>query len=336
RQAGIHFTPKALFQHQTVQGLATVASLGASGLAVDQNRVEGASTLLPIHRVFFDEVQVERHHWNQSVLLKPHQLLDGAVLEQALQALLEQHDALRLGFVENHGEWQATYHGLPNHSVLWQREIADAEALEQLGQQAQRSLDLNHGPLLRAVLATLGNGEQRLLLVIHHLAVDGVSWRIIFEDLQQAYEQLREGQAVQLPARTHSVRDWAQRLQAYALSIEVQAQRSYWQAQLAGVQTALPGARADASLANRHARSVHSRLSPELTRRLLQEAPAAYRTQVNDLLLSALARVIGRWSGQADTLIQLEGHGREELFDDLDLTRTVGWFTSLFPLRISA
>ncbi|WP_415842561.1 condensation domain-containing protein, partial [Pseudomonas wadenswilerensis] len=83
-------------------------------------------------------------------------------------------------------------------------------------------------------------------------------------------------------------------------------------------------------------RSVHSRLSPELTRRLLQEAPAAYRTQVNDLLLSALARVIGRWSGQADTLIQLEGHGREELFDDLDLTRTVGWFTSLFPLRISA
>ncbi|WP_415842559.1 condensation domain-containing protein, partial [Pseudomonas wadenswilerensis] len=243
RQAGIHFTPKALFQHQTVQGLATVASLGASGLAVDQNRVEGASTLLPIHRVFFDEVQVERHHWNQSVLLKPHQLLDGAVLEQALQALLEQHDALRLGFVENHGEWQATYHGLPNHSVLWQREVADAEALEQLGQQAQRSLDLNSGPLLRAVLATLGNGEQRLLLVIHHLAVDGVSWRIIFEDLQQAYEQLREGQAVQLPARTHSVRDWAQRLQAYALSTEVQAQRSYWQGQLAGVQTALPGAR---------------------------------------------------------------------------------------------
>ncbi|UVM20188.1 non-ribosomal peptide synthase/polyketide synthase [Pseudomonas wadenswilerensis] len=336
RQAGIHFTPKALFQHQTVQGLATVASLGASGLAVDQNRVEGASTLLPIHRVFFDEVQVERHHWNQSVLLKPHQLLDGAVLEQALQALLEQHDALRLGFVDNHGEWQATYHGLPNHSVLWQREVADAEALEQLGQQAQRSLDLNHGPLLRAVLATLGNGEQRLLLVIHHLAVDGVSWRIIFEDLQQAYEQLREGQVVQLPARTHSVRDWAHRLQAYALSTEVQAQRSYWQAQLAGVQTALPGARADASLANQHGRSVHSRLSPELTRRLLQEAPAAYRTQVNDLLLSALARVIGRWSGQADTLIQLEGHGREELFDDLDLTRTVGWFTSLFPLRISA
>nr|WP_318196226.1 non-ribosomal peptide synthetase [Pseudomonas fluorescens]VVN35331.1 Linear gramicidin synthase subunit B [Pseudomonas fluorescens] len=336
RQAGIHFTPKALFQHQTVQGLATVASLGASGLAVDQNRVEGASTLLPIHRVFFDEVQVERHHWNQSVLLKPHQLLDGAVLDQALQALLEQHDALRLGFVENHDEWQATYHGLPRHSVLWQREVADAEALEHLGQQAQRSLDLNNGPLLRAVLATLGNGEQRLLLVIHHLAVDGVSWRIIFEDLQQAYEQLREGQVVQLPARTHSVRDWAQRLQAYALNTEVQAQRSYWQAQLAGVQTVLPGARADASLANRHARSVHSRLSPELTRRLLQEAPAAYRTQVNDLLLSALARVIGRWSGQADTLIQLEGHGREELFDGLDLTRTVGWFTSLFPLRISA
>ncbi|MFO5783281.1 condensation domain-containing protein, partial [Klebsiella pneumoniae] len=85
----------------------------------------------------------------------------------------------------------------------------------------------------------------------------------------------------------------------------------------------------------RHVRSARTELTEEATRRLLQEAPAAYRTQVNDLLLTALARVIGRWTGQADTLIQLEGHGREELFEDIDLTRTVGWFTSLFPLRLS-
>ncbi|WP_432760418.1 amino acid adenylation domain-containing protein [Pseudomonas entomophila] len=332
RQAGIHFTPKQLFQHQTVQGLAAVASLDGAGLRVAQGRVEGATPLLPIHRVFFDEVQVERHHWNQSVLLKPQQALDGARLDQALAAVLEHHDALRLGFVEQAGQWQAHYHGVPAHSVLWQRAVADAAALEALGREAQASLDLARGPLLRAVLAQLDNGEQRLLLVIHHLAVDGVSWRILFEDLQQAYEQ---GAAVQLPARTSSVRDWAAQLQDYARGEALHGQLDYWQGQLDGVAGDLPCERPAGSLANQHGHSVVTRLSRETTRRLLQEAPAAYRTQVNDLLLCALARVIGRWSGQADTAILLEGHGREALFDEVDLTRTVGWFTSLFPVRLS-
>ncbi|MDH0732573.1 non-ribosomal peptide synthase/polyketide synthase [Pseudomonas sichuanensis] len=329
RQAGIHFTPKQLFQHQTVQGLAAVASLDGNGLQVAQGRVEGPTALLPIHRVFFDEVQVERHHWNQSVLLKPQQPLDAARLEQALASVLEHHDALRLGFVEAQGQWQATYHGVPAHSVLWRREVADAAALEALGREAQASLDLASGPLLRAVLAEY-QGEQRLLLVIHHLAVDGVSWRILFEDLQQAYEQ---GTQAQLPARTSSVRDWAGQLQDYARG-DAASQRDYWQAQLQGADTDLPCERPEGSLANQHGRSVATQLSRETTRKLLQEAPAAYRTQVNDLLLCALARVIGRWSGRDDTLIQLEGHGREALFDALDLTRTVGWFTSLFPVRL--
>ncbi|MEN8643076.1 condensation domain-containing protein, partial [Pseudomonas sichuanensis] len=175
---------------------------GEGVVQVAQGRVEGPTALLPIHRVFFDEVQVERHHWNQSVLLKPQQPLDAERLEQALAVVLEHHDALRLGFVEAQGQWQATYHGLPAHSVLWRREVADATALEALGREAQASLDLARGPLLRAVLAEY-QGEQRLLLVIHHLAVDGVSWRILFEDLQQAYEQ---GAQTQLPARTNSVR----------------------------------------------------------------------------------------------------------------------------------
>jgi hypothetical protein len=157
-----------------------------------------------------------------------------------------------------------------------------------------------------------------------------VSWRILFEDLQQAYEQ---GAQAQLPARTSSVRDWAGQLQDYARGDAAQ-QRDYWQAQLQGADTDLPCERPEGSLANQHGRSVATQLSRETTRKLLQEAPAAYRTQVNDLLLCALARVIGRWSGRDDTLIQLEGHGREALFDALDLTRTVGWFTSLFPVRL--
>ncbi|MFJ5254176.1 non-ribosomal peptide synthase/polyketide synthase [Pseudomonas sp. NPDC088414] len=337
RQAGIRLNPKDLFQHQTVQRLALVAQWGGDESTIDQQAASGAALLLPIQQQFFADEIPQRHHWNQSVLLQPRQALDAEKVEQVLRALVAHHDALRLSFTQHDGVWQAEHRAveaLPQN-LLWQEDVADAAALEALGNRAQRSLDLQHGPLLRAVLATLADGTQRLQLVIHHLAVDGVSWRILLEDLQNAYQQLLDDQPLSLPSRTSAFKDWGEHLQRYANSPALQAELAWWQACLSDVSTDLPCKRVDASQDNRLAQTVQTRLGAELTRQLLQEAPAAYRTQVNDLLLTALARVIGRWSGQASTLIQLEGHGREELFDGVDLTRTVGWFTSLFPVRLT-
>ena len=337
RQAGIRLNPKDLFQHQTIQRLALVAQLGDDETSIDQQAVTGAALLLPIQQQFFDDEIPERHHWNQSVLLKPRQPLDGEKIEQVLRALVAHHDALRLSFTQHNGVWQAEHRAVEDqpHNLLWQEDVADAAALEALGNRAQRSLDLQNGPLLRAVLANLADGTQRLQLVIHHLVVDGVSWRILLEDLQNAYQQLLDGQPLKLPAKTSAFKDWSEHLQRYANSTALQQELAYWQACLSDVGSDLPCKRMDAGQQNRLAQTVQTRLGAELTRQLLQEAPAAYRTQVNDLLLTALARVIGRWSGQASTLIQLEGHGREELFDGVDLTRTVGWFTSLFPVRLT-
>jgi len=147
--------------------------------------------------------------------------------------------------------------------------------------------------------------------------------------LQQFYT--RPDQAPQ--AKTSAYQAWTARLPEAALArVE---QLSLWQAQLAGARSDLPCERSDAALDNRHARKLELKLDAELTRQLLQVAPAAYRTQVNDLLLTALARVMCRWSGHTSTLIQLEGHGREQLFDDIDLSRSVGWFTSLFPVQLT-
>jgi acyl carrier protein len=337
RQAGIRLNPKDLFQHQTVQRLALVAQWGGDESSIDQRAASGAALLLPIQQQFFADDIPQRHHWNQSVLLQPRQTLDAEKIEQVLRALVAHHDALRLSFTQHDGVWQAEHRAveaLPQN-LLWQEDVADAAALEALGNRAQRSLDLQHGPLLRAVLATLADGTQRLQLVIHHLAVDGVSWRILLEDLQNAYQQLLNDQPLSLPSRTSAFKDWGEHLQRYANSPALQAELDYWQACLSDVSTDLPCKRVDASQDNRLAQTVQTRLGTELTRQLLQEAPAAYRTQVNDLLLTALARVIGRWSGQASTLIQLEGHGREAPFDGVDLTRTVGWFTSLFPVRLT-
>ncbi|WP_422889303.1 non-ribosomal peptide synthase/polyketide synthase [Pseudomonas chlororaphis] len=337
RQAGIRFTPKDLFQHQTVQSLAAVARQGAEGLSIDQAALSGELLLLPIQQSFFEDEIAERHHWNQSVVLQPHERLDPATLTQALQALIVQHDALRSRFVADASGWHAAYRPAEQHQaeqVLWQSALQGVEELAALGEEAQRSLDLGAGPLLRAVLAELADGSQRLLLVIHHLVVDGVSWRILLEDLQSAYRQQARGAAVVLPAKTSSTRDWALRLQGYAQGAALERELAWWQAQLQGARAELPCANPDASLSNRHALSVTTHLDQAFTRKLLQDAPAAYRTQINDLLLTALARVIGRWSGHESTLIRLEGHGREELFDDIDLTRTVGWFTSLYPVKL--
>ena len=336
RQAGIRLNPKDLFQHQTVQRLAQVAQIVESESGIDQQVVSGTATLLPIQQQFFSDEIAQRHHWNQSVLLTPRQPLDVEKLQTALHALVAHHDALRLTFSPQGVAWQAEYRAVEHErDLLWQEAVSDGVALEALCNRAQRSLDLQNGPLLRPVLANLADGSQRLLLVIHHLVVDGVSWRILLEDLQSVYRQTLNGETPNLPAKTTAFSDWSGHLQRYAYSSALQDELAYWQTCLGGIDADLPCKRHDAAQLNHLAHTVQTRLNPQLTRQLLQEAPAAYRTQVNDLLLTALARVIGRWSGQPSTLIQLEGHGREELFDGVDLTRTVGWFTSLFPVRLT-
>lgn len=334
RQAGIHFSPRDLFQHQTVQSLAAVATRSELIIA-EQGLLTGPSGLTPIQHWFFDTDIPARQHWNQALVLKPLQLLDAHRLEQALLAVLEHHDALRLSFTPRDAQWHAEHMGVPEGGVLLQAQVRDMQACTALFTDTQRSLDLAQGPLLRALLVDGPQGQQRLLIAIHHLVVDGVSWRVLLEDLQNVYHQLSEGQPVSLAAKTSALRDWAARLQAYAHSESLREELSLWQALLAGPAVTLPVQRPHGTLRNCDADTVSVRLDAERTRQLLQQAPSAYRTQVNDLLLTALARVLCRWSGQASALIQLEGHGRETLFDDIDLTRSVGWFTSAYPLRLT-
>ncbi|WP_330214017.1 non-ribosomal peptide synthetase [Pseudomonas sp. Z18(2022)] len=334
RQAGIHFSPRDLFQHQTVQTLAAVATRTEQVIA-EQGVLTGASGLTPIQHWFFDTDIPERQHWNQALLLEPAQPLEPHRLEQALLAVLEHHDALRLSFTQRDAQWHAEHLAVPEGGLLLQAQVADMEQCHALFTDTQRSLNLAHGPLLRALLVDGPQGQRRLLIAIHHLVVDGVSWRVLLEDLQTVYRQLSDGQPVSLPAKTSALRDWATRLQAYAGSESLREELDVWQQQLAGPAVELPVDRPQGSLRNRDADTVSVRLDAERTRQLLQQAPSAYRTQVNDLLLTALARVLCRWSGHESALIQLEGHGRETLFDEIDLTRSVGWFTSAYPLRLT-
>ncbi len=328
RQQGIHFSPRDLFQHQTVQALAGVATYQQQVLS-EQGPLTGEAALTPIQHWFFGRDMAARNHWNQALVLHAQQPLDADLMQRSVQRVVQQHDALRLRFTNADGQWRAFYREqAANEVLLWQ---TNAEQALALFEQAQRSLDLERGPLLRAVLV---DGQQ-LLLTIHHAVVDGVSWRVLLDDLQSVYQQLLAGKTdVHLPAKTSAMGEWAARLNVYASSESLREELGWWQRQLGGQGADLPGVRRAGSNLERDAETFTVRLSAQRTGQLLTQAPAAYRTQVNDLLLTALSRVLCQWTRQASALIQLEGHGREALFDDLDLTRSVGWFTSAYPVRI--
>jgi non-ribosomal peptide synthase protein (TIGR01720 family) len=210
-------------------------------------------------------------------------------------------------------------------------------AVEAAAVALQTSLDLSAGPLLQVALFTLGAGDPgRLLVLVHHLAVDAVSWRFLLEDLYTAYRQLGAGGPVQFPPRTTSYLHWARSLAEHARSEGMLRELDYWRTAVAEpvppVPVDCPEGRERNTVGS--ARTVTAALEPEETRFLLQDLPAAWHVEINDVLLTALAQAFARWGGGRALLLDLEGHGREPLFEDVDLSRTVGWFTSLFPVRL--
>ncbi|MBR1251127.1 non-ribosomal peptide synthase/polyketide synthase [Bradyrhizobium sp. AUGA SZCCT0169] len=336
RRTGYLIEPRDVFQHQTLEALAYAARTERqSETRAEQGLIVGAHPLLPIQTRFFAEDVGERDHWNQAVLLRPKDRVDWQVMGRAIAAVLAHHDALRLRFEARDGVWRAEHRAAPDMAeLLWVRSAVDSEAVTALGSSAQASLSLANGPLLRAVGIDVADGSQRLLIAIHHLVVDGVSWRVLLEDVAAAYSQLTQGNAVALPPKSQAYSLWGARLDAYAASSELAAELPYW-VERSGV-TDFPcdddhggvDTIADAD-------EISLSFEAELTQRLLTDAPSAYRTQVNDLLLAGLARAVSQWSGQDDVLVELEGHGREDLFGDIDISRTVGWFTTAFPVRLA-
>ncbi|MPZ39504.1 MAG: amino acid adenylation domain-containing protein [Rhizobiales bacterium] len=335
RRAGVVIEPRDVFRHQTLAELAQAARVETAMpvAAIDQGPVEGAHELLPIQLRFFAEDIAERSHWNQAVLVRPRQRLDWSLLRQALAAVVAHHDALRLRFTIHDEGWRAAHGPAPSaDDVLWLRADVAPSSVMTLSEAAQASLDLAAGPLLRAVGMDLSDGSQRLLLVIHHLVVDGVSWRVLLEDLAQAYAQRGAGQVVRLPPKGESYAAWGTRL--YAQAGQFAGEIDYWLERGATGELRCDRPRAGTDRVA-GAEEVSLVLDRDVTDRLLRAAPSAYRTQVNDLLLAALSRALWRWSGTATSVIELEGHGREDVFNGVDIARTVGWFTSAFPLRLS-
>ncbi|MGI5423693.1 non-ribosomal peptide synthase/polyketide synthase [Streptomyces sp. CA-179760] len=342
REHGIHVTVAQLFDHQTVAGLASVAKAQSAAQA-EQGLVTGDFELSPIQRWFFAQGLDRPDHFNQSMLLDVTQPVDPDLMRAAVAAVLEQHDALRSRFVreiEGDGEESGTWVGRMTAAeradrvqVIRSSGLDDEEEwafLNARGNEAQAGLDLADGPLLRIVVFDRGDCGQLLFLVAHHLVVDAVSLAVILEDLASAYGQIERGLPVKLPAKTTSYMSWTQRLTELAASAELAAEAPYWRAAEAEGGT-MPRDRDGANtLASVQELSVT--LGPEQTERLLREVPSAYGTQINDVLLSVLGTVLTQWCQAPSVVVDLEGHGREDVGSDIDISRTVGWFTSVYPV----
>jgi amino acid adenylation domain-containing protein/non-ribosomal peptide synthase protein (TIGR01720 family) len=335
-QAGCLITARQLFEHQTVAELAAVASHGLRAEA-EQAAVTGDLPLTPIQRWFLDGAPLDPHHFNQSVLLQLRRPLAPATAERAFAALALHHDALRLRFRQDGDGWRAWNAGIEGAAFLRADLTAlpperGHAALAAAVAQAQEGCDLGAGPLARALWLDLPAGEARLLLTVHHLAVDGVSWRVLLGDLETACHQLGRGETVRLPAKTTAFRDWAVALAEHARTLEPGAELAWWLREGMGGAGCAPADHPAGADTQASVRVVTVELTTEETQALLHGVPAAYRTRIDDVLLAALARTLAGRDGALR--VDLEGHGREEILPGIDLSRTVGWFTTLFPVRL--
>ncbi len=341
RQAGLRLSTRDVFQHPTIAALAAIAR--PSTTPAVQHRGAGGAPLTPILRWFFDQPLSSRNHWNQSFFVDVPADLDLAALEAALQVVVAHHDTFRLRFAEGENGWHA-WHAPSHADVTIERvdlaavpaEIV-AEVMEQAAASAQASLDIAEGPLLRAAHFDGGSTPAKLLIVIHHVAIDAVSWSVLLEDLETAYFAAKAQHEPQLPHRTTSFKFWAERLTAFAAG-EAEKGLAHWIRPIDERAAAVPCDRQADLAVNTEASActISMSLTPGETEALLHRVPAQAGTRINDLLLAAFARTLAPWIGHDAVLVDVEGHGREDLFDDVDLSRTIGWFTSIYPACLPA
>jgi len=336
-QQGLGLTPKMLYERQTIAELAE-ATHQAPRIVAEQGLVSGSVPLSPVQKRFLMRDSESHHHYNQSMLLHLPEAPRREPLERALRLLEEHHDALRLRFETVPRGW-VQWLEPPGTPALGFHDLSGipaeerAAALEELATAAQAGLDLLDGPIFRAEACDMGE-SGRLLLIVHHLAVDGVSWSFLLEDLKTAYEAFANGETPTLPPKTSSIKAWVERLTTYAHDDAVLAELDSWRRLAEVPRDDLPVDRAGVPTAGT-LRAHTVALDSEATTRLLERVPEAYRTHIDDVLLTALASAVGAWTGGRRLWVDLEGHGREPLFDDLDPTRTVGWFTTIYPLLLA-
>lgn len=335
-EQGLKLEVRNLFMHPVISRLGSCVK--PITIEAFQGIVEGEVKLTPVQKAFFENNFTDMHHYNQSVMLFSKNGFDETWISQALEKLTLHHDALRMSFGLEKGVVKPFIRGA--EGALYSIETfnlcckGNAENLiSEYTDRIQAGIDISKGPLIKAGLFKTIKGDH-LLIAVHHLVMDGVSWRILTEDLETAYEQLSGGKEILLPKKTSSYKEWADALTDYAASAELLSESDYWFKIQNAPVTALPKDYGIEEDKYKACMSLSLSLDEKETEDLLLNSNTAYNTEINDLLISALGMCVKKWAGIEAVLINLEGHGRNELFEYLDVNRTIGWFTAEYPVLL--
>ena len=335
---GIKITVNQMFQYQTISQLAKGAlKVEQYNSAKITEQVTGDVLLTPIEKWFFEENFKEFNHWNQSVLLETKRNFDYKILYESIKVLIKYHDAFRLRFEQKENQW-IQYYGDISEDVACEfvdlsecYEKEKINKMEDVIKKLQGTMNICNGPLYRVAYFYLGEGQKgQLFITIHHLAVDGYSWRVLLEDLQSIYEQLEKGKQVKLAEKTISFKQWSDQINKIADSSLIKDELGYWLNNIPDEVTPIFVDNPEGINDEKSSRIISYSLPKEETNMLIHNIGNAYKTKINDLLLSALSITFSKWTDKL--IVDMEGHGREEKFGELDISRTVGWFTSVYPV----
>ncbi|MDY8021009.1 non-ribosomal peptide synthetase [Paenibacillus polymyxa] len=325
---------KDLFDHPVIEQLSAYAQ--SVEHTAFQGTVTGEIIPTPIQSWLLEQPFAAKHHFNQSVLLHRKQGFDEKALRKVFDRLVEHHDALRIVVREKAG--QVVLFNRGTEGELYSLKVKDFtnddtfdSSVKEEAAKLQSGMDLVRGPLVQAGLFKTRDGDY-LCVSIHHLVVDGISWRILFEDISTGYRQAEKGEEVTFREKTDSFLAWSEQLYAYAGSGELLQEITYWRALEQNEIKPIPKDHTIHSSKYMDSDLIEIELDEVQTIKLLKEVNKAYNTEINDVLLTALGEAIGEWTGENKVLVNLEGHGREEIIPDMDISRTVGWFTAQYPV----
>ncbi|OAB38376.1 non-ribosomal peptide synthetase [Paenibacillus glacialis] len=331
---GLKMEMRDLFKYPRIRELSRYVQASIS--EISQELVIDAVGLTPIQYRLFEQKWELVGHYNHSLMLYTRKKFETELLMQSFNHMVEHHDALRMRFSRGDNRVVQFNHGLEGDTFFkldvidfTGREDCKAD-IEQQSARMQAGLNIEQGPLIQLVLYRTDIGDY-LLIIIHHLVIDGVSWRFILEDFTMIYKQLVEQKAIKLPAKTNSFSDWSKSLAKYSVSKALLNETKYWSQVEQTYTVELPVDHSiECNKAYDHA-IVKMTLDTDSTQKLLTDVHHAYSTEINDILLATLNLTLQEWVGSAPVLIQMEGHGREAVIKEIDVSRTVGWFTSVFP-----
>ncbi|MBC9795253.1 non-ribosomal peptide synthetase [Sinomicrobium weinanense] len=328
---------KDILRHNTVRELA--GRIRKTKEHNSREAVTGIVPLTPIQREFFSEEKKFRDHFNFALMFRSASGFDENMVREVFEKLQEHHDALRMTFRYN-GEGIEQYNhtvDFPFYCEKHDLRALDApyEALQQEAYKIQQSLDLTTGPLMKLGLFRVPDGD-RLLVVIHHLVMDVVSWRILFEDIETLCRQYTSGSTFQLPPKTTAFKHWAETLVDHANSPGfINSELPYWQRISRLDIPAIPRDYEAEGLLVKDGEKCIVKVERQKTRHLFYETGKQWKAEVNDLLITALALAVRDTFSITPVLLELEGHGREEIVENINLTRTVGYFTTTYPVVLS-